>query len=132
MDDFEDIWGDQEGEEETPPVEWDDSLPDFADVQFDEIVFPDSAVFDDFEVSQFEEFDFSPFDEFDVFSDPFAEDEPLPFHDLDAFVSEGDLRGPFPSYDDAVEYAGALNFSQWRILYDNVQDIWYVEIVISA
>ena len=81
--------------------------------------------------------------------DPFAEDADLiplddPFGDDDEFggtmdwrdmVSEdfdGDLRGPFPAYEDALEYIEGLGFANWEVVYDDLDDVWYAQLQYGA
>lgn len=79
----------------------------------------------------------------DLGIDPFAEDEDLleyydPFDDEEeeggtmdwrnatAADFEGDHRGPFPSYDDALFYGNELPLTFWDIVYDDLDDLWYI------
>lgn len=39
---------------------------------------------------------------------------------------EGDHRGPFPSFDDAQFYGNELPLTFWDIIYDDIDDLWYI------
>ena len=72
----------------------------------------------------------------DLGVDPFADDvEDYGTMDWREMVSEDfneNLRGPFPDYQDALEYIDNLAFASWDIIYDDIDEVWYAQIGISG
>jgi hypothetical protein len=64
------------------------------------------------------------------YDDPFADDEPdvntMDFREMTAADFEGDHRGPFPSFGDAAIYGNELPLTFWDIVYDDLDDLWYI------
>ena len=62
-------------------------------------------------------------------NDPFAEDDSsADWRDMVSEDFNGDLRGPFPEYVDALEYIEGLEFANWEIVYDDIDDVWYAQL----
>lgn len=66
------------------------------------------------------------------FDDPFADDEldggTMDWRDMVSEDFDGDLRGPFPGYEDALEYIEGLEFASWEVVYDDLDDVWYAQL----
>ena len=68
--------------------------------------------------------------------DPFAEDEEdggsMDWRDMVSEDFNGDLRGPFPGYEDVLEYIDSLGFANWEVVYDDLDDVWYAQLQYGA
>lgn len=68
--------------------------------------------------------------------DPFADDETdggtMDWRDMISEDFNGDLRGPFPGYEDVIEYIEGLGFATWEVVYDDEDDAWYAQLQYGA